>query len=175
MVLKSIDNFHTFTNCLTMVVCSGFMIVCKKDLCVEFLIWLVPAYGQPITKFLLLLFFIVFLPLPFISPKPFPTYTDSFHHNHHTVVCVHNFLLSLSFLLNSPSPKPVPPELWVCSLSMSLSLFCLLVQFVHLIPHMSEIIWYLCFSDWLTSLSIIISRSIHDVAKGKIFFFFKSK
>ena len=58
---------------------------------------------------------------------------------------------------------------------MSLFLFCLLVQFVHQIPHMSEIIWYLFFSDWLLSLSIMFSRSIHAVAKGKIFSFFVAK
>ena len=66
---------------------------------------------------------------------------------------------------------PSPPPRAV-SLSMSLSFFCLLVQFVHSIPHMSEIIWYLPFSDWLISLSIMFSRSIHTVTKGKIFFFF---
>ena len=55
---------------------------------------------------------------------------------------------------------------------MSLSLFCLLAQFVHWIPHMSDIVWYLSFSDWLISLSIMFSRSIHTVAKGETFFFF---
>ena len=35
--------------------------------------------------------------------------------------------------------------------------------------------WYLSFSDWLISLSIMISRSIHTVAKGKIFFFFTAE
>ena len=37
---------------------------------------------------------------------------------------------------------------------------------------MSEIT-YLSFSDWLTSLSITFSRSVHAVTKGKIFFFKK--
>ena len=37
---------------------------------------------------------------------------------------------------------------------------------------MSEIISYLSFSDWLISLSMMFSRSIHAVAKDKIFFFF---
>ena len=32
--------------------------------------------------------------------------------------------------------------------------------------------WYLSFSDWLISLSIISSMSIHAVANGKILFFF---
>ena len=40
---------------------------------------------------------------------------------------------------------------------------------------MSEIIWYSSFSDWLISLSIMFSRPIHAVAKGKISFFFTAK
>ena len=35
---------------------------------------------------------------------------------------------------------------------------------------MSEIIRYLSFSDWLTSLSTMLSRFIHAVTKGKISF-----
>ena len=35
---------------------------------------------------------------------------------------------------------------------------------------MSEIMWYLSFSDWLISLSIIFSRAIHVVTKGKYFY-----
>ena len=37
---------------------------------------------------------------------------------------------------------------------------------------MSEIIWYLSFSNWLTSLSIIFSRSINAVTKRKHFLLF---
>ena len=36
---------------------------------------------------------------------------------------------------------------------------------------MSEIMWYLSFSDWLISFSTMYSRSIHTVAKDNIFFF----
>ena len=36
---------------------------------------------------------------------------------------------------------------------------------------LSEIIWYLPFFNWLSSLSIIISRSIHAAAKHKTSFF----
>ena len=39
--------------------------------------------------------------------------------------------------------------------------FCLFVLYI---SHMSEIIWYLSSSIWLTSLSIIPSKSIHFVA-----------
>ena len=42
-------------------------------------------------------------------------------------------------------------------------------EFQSYIPHMSEIIWFLAFSDWLTSLSIIFSRSLHVVTNGIVF------
>lgn len=45
-------------------------------------------------------------------------------------------------------------------------------EFQLYIPHMSETIWFLPFSDWLTALSIILSRSICVVTNGSIFFFF---
>ena len=72
-----------------------------------------------------------------------------------------SFFFFFSFLLNLST-----------LLLMSLSLFCWLVHFVHYIPHISETIWYLSFSDWLLSLSIMLSRSIHAVANGKIPFLF---
>ena len=39
------------------------------------------------------------------------------------------------------------------------------------IPHRSEIIWFVAFSDSLISLSKILSRSIHVVTNGSIYFF----
>ena len=80
-------------------------------------------------------------------------------------------------------PSPFPPSLPTFSLtalslffvSMLLFLFCLLAYFVHSIPHMNEIMWCLSFSDWLISLSIIISRSIHSFTKGKIPLFFMTE
>ena len=43
--------------------------------------------------------------------------------------------------------------------------FCLLLLlYICLIPHLSEIIWYLSFPVWLISLSIMPSRTIHIVA-----------
>ena len=56
------------------------------------------------------------------------------------------------------------------SVFMSLFLFCLLIYIVLQIPHISKISWYLSLSDWLISLSIIPSRSIHAAANGKISF-----
>ena len=107
----------------------------------------------------ILLFLLPFSPLIPLSPS-----------NHRTVVHVHE-----SFFLFCSIPPPPPHQLSSCSPSMSPSAFSLLVQFVHQIPHMSEIIQYLSFSDWIMSLSIMFSMSIQTVAKGKIFFFFMTK
>ena len=54
---------------------------------------------------------------------------------------------------------------------MSLVIFCLLFSFVDYVPVKGEIIWYLSLIAWLISLSIMLSSSIHAVAKGKSFFF----
>ena len=64
--------------------------------------------------------------------------------NHHTVVHAHE-----CFFHFAPSLHPLTSHfqyLSACSLSMNLSPFCLLVQFVHWIPHISKIIWHLSFS-----------------------------
>ena len=54
--------------------------------------------------------------------------------------------------------------LWVCSCFVPSVLLCCYT------PQMREIIWYLSFSVWLISLSIIPSSSIHVVANGRICF-----
>ena len=41
-------------------------------------------------------------------------------------------------------------------------------EFQFYIPHMSEIICFVAFSDWLISFSIIFSRSVHVVTNGNI-------
>ena len=68
--------------------------------------------------FFLFLNIFVFFPLPF-SPLIFPS-----PHNHHNVVHVHE---SFFFFAQSLHPSP-PTPLAVILLSVSLSLFCLLVQ-----------------------------------------------
>ena len=66
---------------------------------------------------------------------------------------------------------PSPIEITILpSVSMSF------VLFVHLlIVRLSKIIWYLSFSIWLISLSIMPWRSLHVVANGNISFFFMSE
>ena len=68
------------------------------------------------------------------------------------------------------SPLWQPPVcsmyLWVCFC------FVMFVCFVSQISQVSEVIWYLSFSVWLISLSIIPARFIHVVTNGKISFFY---
>ena len=79
-----------------------------------------------------------------------------------------------SFLLN-PSTR-LPPSPTICHLlSIYESVPIFLVSSVCSLDSTYEwIIWYLSFSDWLISLSIMFSRTIHTVAKGKIFFLWLS-
>ena len=49
--------------------------------------------------------------------------------------------------------------------SMSLVIFCLLFSSVNYVPVKGEIIWYLSLTVWLISFSIMLSSSIHAVAK----------
>ena len=56
-------------------------------------------------------------------------------------------------------------------ISMSLVIFCLVFSSVDYVPVKSEIIWYLSLTVWLISLNIMLSSSIHAVAKGISSFF----
>ena len=119
--------------------------------------------------FLIFKLFLLYFSLPLIPLiPPFPYYYHTFVHIHESF-----FLLAPSFHLLTF--HPLPTEQSACFLSMSLFLFCLVILFVHQIPHLSEILWYLSFSYWLISLSIMFSRSVHTVTKGKIFFSFMAK
>ena len=84
-------------------------------------------------------------------------------------------LSSLSFVFFALSHYSPHPPTAISLLSMSLYLFFLLVHLVHQIPHLSEIIQYLSFSDWLISLSIMLPRTTYAVAKSKNSFFFTAK
>ena len=55
--------------------------------------------------------------------------------------------------------------------SMSLVIFCLLFSSIAYVPVKGEIIWYLSLTAWLISLSIMLSSSIHAIAKGISSFF----
>ena len=75
---------------------------------------------------------------------------------------------------SSPCYPPPPSPLVTISLffiSMSLVIFWLLVCIVVYVPLIGEIMWYLSFTSWLISLSILLSSSIHAVAKARSSFF----
>ena len=55
--------------------------------------------------------------------------------------------------------------------SMSLVIFCLLFSSIDYVPVKGEITWCLSLTIWLISLSIMLSSSIHAVAKGISSFF----
>ena len=93
------------------------------------------------------LFLLSFLPHYHLVPL-YPTPPS----NHHNIFHAHeSFFLFAQFL---QSPNLLPALAVICSPSMSLSLFCLLVQLVHQIPHMRKIIFFSSFSDWLISLQV---------------------
>ena len=108
-------------------------------------------------------------PLP--SPPPTP--------NSHSPPCspcpwvIHTCSLTSPFpFFPSLSPSLLPSvTVSLFHVSVPLVLFYLLVYFVHQIPLIGEIIWYLPFTTWLISLNIIFSSSIHAIAKGRIFSF----
>ena len=73
-----------------------------------------------------------------------------------------------------PTLSPPPSLLAIVRLfliSMSLVIFSLLFSFVDYVPVKGEIIWYLSRTAWLISLSIMLSSTIHAVAKGRSAFF----
>ena len=85
----------------------------------------------------------------------------------------------------SHSPPPITPPATLCSLylrvsydlSPSLFLYCFAsLTLCSSVLSLKVLIWVksydFSFSDWLISLSIIPSSSIHEVANGKISFFF---
>ena len=81
-------------------------------------------------------------------------------------------LIFLTYFTHPLTPLPSDSHLFVLCICESLSVLLCLFVLLFQIPHISEIMWYLPFSVWLTSLNIIPSRSIHVVANGKILFFF---
>ena len=54
---------------------------------------------------------------------------------------------------------------------MSLVIFCFLFFSIYYVLVKGEIIWYLSLTVWLISLNIMLSSSIHAVAKGISSFF----
>ena len=109
----------------------------------------------------------VFSPHPSTPPQPVPPPSP-------------NTTLHLDFVLHSSSYRPLSPQspphslvaiLTMFLISMSLVIFCLLCSSVDYVPVKGEIIWYLSLTAWLISLNIMLSSSIHAIAKGRSSFF----
>ena len=112
----------------------------------------------------------VFSPHPSPPTPSKPTSLQCFHPPPWFCPCV---LYSSSWKPFSPlSPLPFPLAIVrLFLISMSLVIFCLLFSFVDYVPVKGEIIWYLSLTSWLISLSIMLSSSIHAIAKGISSFF----
>ena len=92
-----------------------------------------------------------------MSLTPLPnTLSTSTHllHSHHTVVRDHE-----SFLLLFDLPTPHCRAVILFTIYESVSVLLVSSVCSLEIPRMSEIIWNLSVSDWLISLSIMLSRS----------------
>ena len=121
--------------------------------------------------FMLLQVFPSYSPLShFLPASPSPLLSQSPYH----CPCLwfkHKCSLVNPFTIFHQRPPFPPAAVSLFCVSMFLFLFCSLVYCAHYIPHISELRWYLSFPDWLILLSIIVSRSIHAVVKGKSSFF----
>ena len=111
-----------------------------------------------------------FSPHPSTPPQPIPPPSPHLYPPPWFCPCV---LYSSSCKPLSPLSPPHSPLAIVTLflISMSLVLFCLLFSFVDYVPVKGEIIWYLSLTAWLISLSIMLSSSIHAVAKDISSFF----
>ena len=107
--------------------------------------------------------------MPFLPfPPPIPAEPTSLPHPHHPPrFCprvLYNSSCNPPFPLSPPHSPLATGRLFPTS--MSLVVFCLLFSSIDYIPVKGEIIRYLSLSAWLISLSIMLSSSIHAVAKG---------
>ena len=107
------------------------------------------------------------------SLQPTPTKSTSLPHFHHPLWLCPWVLYSSSCKPHFPlSPPHSPPGYCYIVLNFNGS-GCILFAFFFywLFPVKGEIIWYLSLTVCLISLSIMLSRSIHAVAKGISSFF----
>ena len=101
---------------------------------------------------------------PICPPPPSP-HPSSLWPSPHCCLCLwvmHICSLASPFAFFHPVlPSPPLTAVGLLHVPMPPFLPCLSVYFVHSIPHISEILWYLSSNDWLISFSTVISRGIH--------------
>ena len=128
--------------------------------------------------FLTLFFYCCSITICILSPHlhPTPAKPPSLPHLHLPPWFCPCVLYSSSWKPVSPLYPPHSPLAIIGSflISMSLVIFCFLFPSVDYVPVKGEIIWYLSLTVWLISLSIMLSSSIHAVAKGISSFFFSA-
>ena len=111
-----------------------------------------------------------FSPLPSTPPQPVPPPSPHLYPPPWFCPCV--LYSSSCNPLYSLSPPHSPLTIVRLFLtSMSLVIFCFLFSSIYYVPVKGEIIWYLSLTVWLISLNIMLSSSIHAVAKGISSFF----
>ena len=99
---------------------------------------------------------------PQLNPPPSSTCTLPLGYVHVSIIVV-------PVIPSSHCPPPTIVRLFLTS--MSLVIFCFLFSSIDYVPVKGEILWYLSLTTWLISLSIMLSSSIHAVAKGISSFF----
>lgn len=135
-----------------------------RSLCMCFSDWYLFNLGHLFFNFIFIVDTITDVP---IHPPPLYTSTQPLcllsSDYHHTIVCVNGLCIYVfwiiplpSFIQSSHSPSPLR-AVSLFHISMSLVLFRLSVYFVYWVPHKSEILWYLSFSNQHISLSILPS------------------
>ena len=102
-----------------------------------------------------------FVPTSTQPLTPFPPAITTLTGIYGSCICVF-WLIPSPYFIQSPFLHSLW-QLSVCSICT-----CLCFYFVHYIPHMSEIIWCLCFTDWLLSLSIITPSPSTLLQKVKV-------
>ena len=142
-----------------------------KIKCPIYCIFILNYGSQFFKKFYCYSVTVVCLFSPFLHPTPAePISLPDLHPPPWFCPCVlYSSSCNPLFPLSPPDSPLATVSLFLTS--MSLVIFCLLFSPIAYVPVKGEIIWYLSLTTWLISLSIMLSSSIHAVAKGISSFF----
>ena len=127
---------------------------------------------KPVSFLKIILLLFNYSCLHFLPTPAKPTSLSWFHPCPWFCPCV---LYSSSWKPFSPLSLPSSPlaivRLFLTTMSLVIFSLFFFFSFVDYVPVKGEIIWYLSLTAWLISLSIMLSSSIHAVAKGISSFF----